>query len=159
MRATSIEDQNAFAPMLCFAQGSRGRWSKHAWLDYDWSRSKRAWSNVHSIHSYWKSKRMLATYMRRMRNNNLEIRIAVSFCRPQWRYLILIQFYSFLRPWNRVKFWTYLDWAYLIPLGGPFISLSAILADPFFLLLDFGVLITCCACAAVRFVQRAQGPK
>ena len=30
---------------------------------------------VHSIHSQWKSKQMLATYMPRMRNNNLEIRI------------------------------------------------------------------------------------
>ena len=29
-----------------------------------------------------KSKRMLATYMRRMRNDNLEIRIAGSSCRP-----------------------------------------------------------------------------
>ena len=38
---------------------------------------------VHFIHSYWKSKRMLATYMQRMRNNNLEIRIASSSCRPQ----------------------------------------------------------------------------
>ena len=28
-------------------------------------------------------KRMLATYMRRMRKNNLEIRIAGSSCRPQ----------------------------------------------------------------------------
>ena len=27
---------------------------------------------------------MLATYMRRMRNNNLEIRIAGSSYRPQW---------------------------------------------------------------------------
>ena len=27
---------------------------------------------------------MLATYMRRTRNNNLEIRIASSFCRLQW---------------------------------------------------------------------------
>ena len=26
---------------------------------------------------------MLVTYMRRMRNDNLEIRIAGSFCRPQ----------------------------------------------------------------------------
>ena len=26
---------------------------------------------VRSVHSRWKSKRMLATYMRRMRNNNL----------------------------------------------------------------------------------------
>ena len=38
---------------------------------------------VHSIHSYWKSKQMLATYMRHMRINNLEIRIAGSSCRPQ----------------------------------------------------------------------------
>ena len=31
----------------------------------------------------WKAKRMLATYMRRMRNNNLEIRFMGCFCRPQ----------------------------------------------------------------------------
>ena len=36
--------------------------------------------SVHSTHSLWKSKRM-ATYMQRMRNNNLEIRIAGSSCR------------------------------------------------------------------------------
>ena len=35
-----------------------------------------------------KSKRMLATYIRRMRNNNLEIRIAGSSCRPQLTVLI-----------------------------------------------------------------------
>ena len=40
--------------------------------------------SVHSIHSQWKSKRMLATYMRRMRNNKLEIRIAGSSCRTQY---------------------------------------------------------------------------
>ena len=34
---------------------------------------------VHSIYS----KRMLAKYMRHIRNNNLEIRIAGSSCRPQ----------------------------------------------------------------------------
>ena len=28
---------------------------------------------------------MLATYMERMRNNNLEIGIAGSYCRPQFR--------------------------------------------------------------------------
>ena len=38
---------------------------------------------VHSIYSQWKSKQILATYMRRMRNNNLEIRIAGSSCRLQ----------------------------------------------------------------------------
>ena len=44
--------------------------------------------SVHSIHSQWKSKGMLAKYMRRMRNNNLEIRILGSSCRLQV-YLIL----------------------------------------------------------------------
>ena len=34
--------------------------------------------SVYSIHCYWTSKRMMATYMRRMRNNKLEIRIADS---------------------------------------------------------------------------------
>ena len=38
---------------------------------------------VRSVHSWWKSKRMLATYMRRMRNNNLEIRIAGDNRSPQ----------------------------------------------------------------------------
>ena len=36
----------------------------------------------YAFHSFLvESKRMLATYMRRMRNNNLEIRIAGSSCR------------------------------------------------------------------------------
>ena len=39
--------------------------------------------SVDSIHPQWKSKRMLATYMLRMRNNNLEIRIAGCSCRTQ----------------------------------------------------------------------------
>ena len=38
---------------------------------------------VRSVHSWWKSKRMLATYMRRMRNNILEIRIAGDKRSPQ----------------------------------------------------------------------------
>ena len=33
---------------------------------------------------------MLATYMQRMRNNNLEIRIAGAFCRPQLIIKVLI---------------------------------------------------------------------
>ena len=42
-----------------------------------------------SIHYKWQSKQMLATYMRRMRNNNLEIRITGSSCRSQlFTYLI-----------------------------------------------------------------------
>ena len=40
--------------------------------------------SVHSIHSLWKSKQKLATYMRRIRTNNLEIRIAGSSCRLLW---------------------------------------------------------------------------
>ena len=36
-----------------------------------------------AFHSFFKTKRMLAKYIRRMRNNNLEIRIAGSSCRPQ----------------------------------------------------------------------------
>ena len=43
--------------------------------------------SVHSIHSYWKSKQMLTTYMGRMSNNNLENRIAGSSCRPQLNIL------------------------------------------------------------------------
>ena len=39
--------------------------------------------SVHAIHSWWKSKWMLAAFLRRMCNNNLEIRIAGSSCRPQ----------------------------------------------------------------------------
>ena len=39
--------------------------------------------SVHSIHSWWRSKRMLATYVPRMRNNNLEIRIAGDKRSPQ----------------------------------------------------------------------------
>ena len=42
---------------------------------------------VHSIHSLWNSKQMLATYMQRMRKNNLEIMIAGSSCRPQKVYV------------------------------------------------------------------------
>ena len=39
--------------------------------------------SVHSIRSYWKSKRMLATYTQCMGNSNLEIRITASSCRLQ----------------------------------------------------------------------------
>ena len=44
-------------------------------------RSKRAWSKC--VLCIYMSKRMLATYLRRMCNNNLEIRITGSSCRPQ----------------------------------------------------------------------------
>ena len=36
-----------------------------------------------SIHSKWKSKRMLTTYMRRMRNNNLGLGLRAPLCCPQ----------------------------------------------------------------------------
>ena len=81
VRATTIEGPTAFAPMLCFASVSRDRWSKHARSNYGGQKVETLvikLRSVYSIHSQWKFKRMLATYMRRMRNNNLEIRIADS---------------------------------------------------------------------------------
>ena len=82
-----IECQNAFALIqcctLCVGQNIR---------DYDWYENQMhvlKLHSVHSIHSLWKSKRM-ATYMQRMRNNNLEIRIAGSSCRL-WLSFIQIQ--------------------------------------------------------------------
>ena len=36
---------------------------------------------------WWKAKRMLATYIRRMRNNNIEIRFEGSSCRPQLNHI------------------------------------------------------------------------
>ena len=44
--------------------------------------------SMRSLHSYWNSQGMLATYMRRMRNNSLEIRIAGSSCRTQYYFFI-----------------------------------------------------------------------
>ena len=49
-------------------------------------RSKRKWS-VHSFLVEVKSNWMLATYMRQMHNNNLEIRIAGSSCHLQLYFL------------------------------------------------------------------------
>ena len=60
--------------------------------DYEWYKVQThvlKVHSVHSIHSLWKSKR-LATYMQCIRNNNLEIRIAGSSCRP-WLSFIQIQ--------------------------------------------------------------------
>ena len=79
-----IECQNAFALIRCCALcgGQNIR-------DYEWYKVQThvlKVHSVHSIHSLWKSKRM-ATYMQRMRNNNLEIRIAGSSCRP-WLSLV-----------------------------------------------------------------------
>ena len=80
------------------------RRSKRAWSNCEWkkvqtrviklrvkegpnARDQTAFSA--SIHYKWQSKQMLATYMRRMRNNNLEIRITGSSCRSQlFTYLI-----------------------------------------------------------------------
>ena len=80
-----IECQNAFALIqcctLCVGQNIR---------DYKWYKVQThvlKVCSVHSIHSLWKSKRM-ATYMQRMHNNNLEIRIVGS----SWRlWLSFIQ--------------------------------------------------------------------
>ena len=85
--ATTIECQNAFSPIQCCALcgGQNIR-------DYKWYKVQThvlKVHSVHSIHSLWKSKR-LATYMQCIRNNNLEIRIAGSSCRP-WLSFIQIQ--------------------------------------------------------------------
>ena len=85
--ATTIECQNAFTPIQCCALcgGQNIR-------DYKWYKVQThvlKVRSVHSIHSLWKSKR-LATYMQRMRNNNLEIRIAGSSCRL-WLSFMQIQ--------------------------------------------------------------------
>ena len=72
---TMIECQNAFALIqsctLCGGQNIG---------DYEWYKVQThvlKVRSVHSIHSLSKYKRM-ATYVQRMRNNNLEIRIAGS---------------------------------------------------------------------------------
>ena len=53
-------------------------------------RCKRAWSGdlrlMLSINSKWKSKRMLAAYVPRMRNSTLEIRSLGTYFRPQWSF-------------------------------------------------------------------------
>ena len=87
MWATTIECQNAFTPIQCCALcgGQNIR-------DYKWYKVQThvlKVHSVHSIHSLWKSKR-LATYMQRMCNNNLEIRIAGSSSRL-WLSFIQIQ--------------------------------------------------------------------
>ena len=70
-------------PVLCFVW-----WSKYTWLRVIYKVQTHVLKvhSVHSIHSLWKYKWM-ATYMQRMRNNNLEIRIAGSSCRP-WLSLV-----------------------------------------------------------------------
>ena len=85
-RATTIAGQNALAPRLCFPYGSRDRWSKNAWSDYQW------WKVQTSCAFYSflvEVQTKLATYMRRMRNSNLELRITGSSCRPQ-RFLSIV---------------------------------------------------------------------
>ena len=85
--ATTIECQNAFAPFQCcaFCGGQNIR-------DYEWYKVQMhvlKVRSVHSILSLWKSKWM-STYMQCMGNNNLEIRVAGSSCRP-WLSFIQIQ--------------------------------------------------------------------
>ena len=63
------------ATMLCFAYVSLDRWSKHVWSDYEGQKFETLLIKVgfvHSILSYWKSERMLTSYMQCMRNNNLD---------------------------------------------------------------------------------------
>ena len=54
---------------------------------FHWWQSKHGWADfklplLHSIHSEWKSKWMLATYRRRICINSLETRIVGSSCCP-----------------------------------------------------------------------------
>ena len=86
MRVTTIEGQNLYLP-----------WSKRICssavlcVSFTWQMVKTRVikvRSVDSIHPQWKSKRMLATYMLRMRNNNLEIRITGFSCRTQWIYRV-----------------------------------------------------------------------
>ena len=82
------QDENAVTPTLCFAQVSLDRCSKHAWSDSNCLEKIQMrvikLLSVNSIHPYkWKSKRMPATYLRYMHNNNLEMKTAGYSCRPQ----------------------------------------------------------------------------
>ena len=78
-----MEDENAVTPTLCFTQvhlvdvpNTRDQ------ILSDQRRSKLL--SVNSIHPYkWKSKRMPATYLRCMHNNNLKMKTAGYSCRPQ----------------------------------------------------------------------------
>ena len=88
VRATTMEEENAVTPTLCFAQVSLDRCSKHAWSDSKWPEKIQMrvikLLSVNSIHLYkWKSKRMPATYLRCMLNNNLKMKTAGYSCRPQ----------------------------------------------------------------------------
>ena len=83
---TMIECQNVFASIhccaLCAGQNIR---------DYEWYKVQThvlKVHSVHSIHSLLKSKRLATyNYMQRMRDNNLEIRIAGFSCHP-WLSLV-----------------------------------------------------------------------
>ena len=76
--ATTIECQNAFVPIQCCALC--GGQNICDYERYKVQTHVLKVCSVHSIHSLRMSKRM-ATYMQRMCNNNLEIRIAGSSCR------------------------------------------------------------------------------
>ena len=85
--ATTIECQNAFAPIQCCALCGGQNISDYEWYKVQTHVLKVC--PVHSIHSLWKSKWM-ATYMQCMPNNNLEIRI-VGSSRHAWLSFIQIQ--------------------------------------------------------------------
>ena len=72
--ATTIEGQNAFCSSAVLCVSFTRQMVKDA-------SDQSAFCTFYTF--LGKSKRMLATYMRRMRNCNLEIRIAGSSCRPQ----------------------------------------------------------------------------
>ena len=82
------QEENAVTPSLCFTQVSLDRCSKDAWSDSKWPEKIQMrvikLPSVNSIHPYkWKSKRMPATYLRCIHNNNLKMKTAGYSCRPQ----------------------------------------------------------------------------
>ena len=71
-----------------------------------------AWDQIVFCAFHWflvKSKRMLATYMRRIPNNNLEIRIAGSSCRPQKQALNMLTYIN--RSFTCFSAWHYTGFA------------------------------------------------
>ena len=75
VRVTMIECQNAFALMQCCTLCGGQNIGDYEWYKVQTHVLKVR--SVHSIHSLSKYKRM-ATYMQRMRNNNLEIRLLLT---------------------------------------------------------------------------------
>ena len=80
-----MEDENAFTPTLCTALVSRDRWSKHAYQNASdpYASDLIAFCKFHSFLVEVQTNAGCTRCMRCMYNNNLEIKIAGSSCRPQ----------------------------------------------------------------------------